>query len=144
MVSARAEIVVHRLIAGVEQREVDRHAARAVDVQQAILQHGEHAEAEQVDLDQAGGIEIVAFPLNHRAPRHRRRLDGHDGGQRLAREHEAADMNRAMAWQLVQPIDDVGERAHARVGRVEAGADENVARRGLACVSWRDVVAAAA
>ena len=121
-----AHIVVHGLVAGVEQREIDRHAARLPHVHETILQYGEHAQAEQVDLDQARGIEIVAFPLNHGAARHRCRFNRHHGGQRLAREHKAADMNRAMAWELMQTIDDVGQRADALILRIEAGALENV------------------
>ena len=71
----RAQVVVHRLVGHVERREVDRDAARLPDVQQAVLQQGEHAEAEQVDLHQPHGVEVVLLPLDHRAARHARRLD---------------------------------------------------------------------
>ena len=79
----------------------------------------QHAEAEQVDLHQPGRVEVVLLPLDHRAARHARRLDRHDLVQRFVREHEPAHMNRTMPRQLVQPVDDLGERAHALVVRVE-------------------------
>ena len=65
-----AHIVVHGLIAGVEQCQIDRHATRLPHIHEAVLQHGEHAESKQIDLDQTRGIEIVPLPLNHGAARH--------------------------------------------------------------------------
>src|SRR5205814_10270514 len=44
-----------------------------------------------------------------------------DGRQRLLREHEAADVNRTVTWQLVQSFDEVGEHAHTFVLGIQAG-----------------------
>jgi hypothetical protein len=40
-----AQVIVDRLVGHVERREVERHAACGQDVLQAVLQHGQHAEA---------------------------------------------------------------------------------------------------
>ena len=52
--------------------------------------HGEHAEAEHIDLEQAQGLEIVLVPLNDGALRHRRVLRRHELSERPARDDEAA------------------------------------------------------
>ena len=121
--------VVHGLIAHVELTEIDRGAARVPDVQQAILHHGEHAEPQQIDLDQTDGIEIVLFPLDHGAPRHGGGFDGHDGAERLFGENETAHVNGPVTRQLMQTIDDIGEPTHALVVGIETGASEDLALR---------------
>ena len=116
----RAHDVVDRLIGHVELTEIDVDAARVADVQEAILHDGEHAESEQIDLHESGRIEIVFLPLDHGAPGHRRGLDGDDGAKRFFGEDHAPDVNGAMAWELMETGDDVGEDADAGVVRVEA------------------------
>ena len=93
-----AEVVIHRLVGHVELRELDGHAARGAHVLDAILQQREHAEAEQVDLDESHRVEVVLLPLDDGASRHRRGLDGDDGVQRLFGEDEPADVDAAVAW----------------------------------------------
>ena len=99
------------------------------DVQQAILHHGEHAEPQQVDLDQAYGIEVVFLPLDHGAPRHGGGLDGHDGAEWFFGENEPAHVNGAMTRQLVQAGDDIGQATYAFVVGIETGAGEQITTR---------------
>ena len=120
-----AEVVVHRLVAHVELPRSSDHAARASHVQQAILQQREHAEAEQVDLDQADGIEVVLSHWITVRPGIEAGSMGTMVRQRLAGEHEAAHVDRAMARELVQSLDDVGEQCDARVVGIEAGLGED-------------------
>ena len=47
--------------------------------------------------------------------------------ERLLGEHEAADVDGAVARQLVQALDDVGEHAHALVVGIEPRALEDAA-----------------
>ena len=132
-----AEIVIHRLITMVELSEVERHAARGANVFEAVLQHGQYAKPEQIDLDEPHGVEVVLLPLDDGALIHRRGLNGHHRVQRFVREHKAAHMNPAMPRCLVQTGHNVGERSHAQVVRVETGAVEQGARltAGIGCAS---------
>ena len=86
---------------------------------EAVLEHGEHAESKEVDLDEADGVEVVLLPLNDGAVLHARGLDGDDGAQRLLGEDEAADVDAAMSWCGVELFDDVGELLDAWVAGVE-------------------------
>ena len=106
-----AEVVVHRLVGGVELREFDGHAARGAHVLDAVLQQRQHAEPEQVDLHEPHRVEVVLFPLDHGAFVHRGGFDGDDGAQRLLGEHKAAHMDAAVPRRLAELLDDVGERA---------------------------------
>jgi hypothetical protein len=59
-----------------DPREVDRLAAAARDLLDAVLDRREHPEAEQVDLQEAGVGARVLVPLAELAAGHRRRLHG--------------------------------------------------------------------
>ena len=119
-----AEIVVDRLVGHVELPQVDRDAARLPDVLQAVLEHGENAEAEEVDLDESHEFQVVLLPLDHGAVGHGRGLDRHHRAQGLGGEHEAADVDGAVPRRLMQAVHHVGQRAHAPVPGVEARARE--------------------
>ena len=107
-----------------------RHAARVPDVQQAILHDGEHAESEQVDLHQPGGIEIVLLPLDDGAAGHRRRLDGHDGAERLLGEDKPPTWMERCRGSWCSPSTTSARTLHARVVGIEAGAREEFTARG--------------
>ncbi len=103
----------------VELREIHRDAACPADVLDALLEQREHAEAEEVDLHEPHRLDVVLVPRDDGALVHRRGLDGDDRGERLLGEDEAADVNRAVTRDLVQPGDDARERADARIVGVE-------------------------
>ena len=113
-----AEIVVHGLVGAIQLAQVNAHAAGAAYVGETILYHGQHPEAEQINLDEAHGVEVVLLPLNDGALFHTRGLDWHHGAQRLVGEHEAADVNTAMPWCGVELLDDIGECLHSWIGWV--------------------------
>jgi hypothetical protein len=87
----------------------------------------EHTETQQVDLDQAGELEVVFVPLNDGAVLHRRRLDGHDLRELALGEHETAHVDRAMARQLVEAAHDVDQRLNATIRRIEPTGGETTA-----------------
>ena len=88
--------------------EVDRRAAEAGDLVDAVLDGGEHPEAEQVDLQEAGVGARVLVPLADLAPLHRRRLDGDELDQRPAGDDHPA---RVLGDVPREPGDLVRERS---------------------------------
>ena len=72
--------------------EVDRGAVDLRDLLDAVLDGGEHPEAEQVDLEEAGVGAGVLVPLAELAPCHRGRLHRDEVDQRPRRDHHAARM----------------------------------------------------
>ncbi len=87
------EVVVHCLVGVVELRNIHRDAAHLADVAHAVLQEGEHAEAEEVYLDHPHRLDVVLLPLDDGAVGHGGRLDRYDRVQRFLREHEAAHVD---------------------------------------------------
>jgi xanthine/CO dehydrogenase XdhC/CoxF family maturation factor len=59
---------------------------------EAALQAGQHAEREDVDLENADGVEIVLVPFDAGALLHRRVLDRHHLVEPAAGDDEAAHM----------------------------------------------------
>ena len=119
-----AEVVVHRLVGAIELTQVDADAARDAQVRETVLQHGEHAEPEEVDLHEADGVEVVLLPLDDRAVLHARGFDRDDRAERFLGEDEAADVDASVPRGGVEAFDDVGEALHSRVVRVEVRALE--------------------
>jgi hypothetical protein len=72
----------------------------------------QHAERQHIHLEQAEVVQIILVPLDDRALRHGRILDRHQHGQRLARDHEAADMLGQMARQTDQLPGQCNEPPH--------------------------------
>ena len=69
---------------------------------QGIAQHGEHAQGQHIDLEQAHDVEIVLVPLNDGALGHRGRLDGHQARELALGQHEAAHMLTEMARAVLE------------------------------------------
>ena len=91
-----------------------------LDQGEALADAGEHAEAEHIDLEQPERIEIVLVPFDEGAVLHGGVADGHDLGQRPARQHEAADMLGEMAREAEQLLRELKAAREQRVGRIEA------------------------
>ena len=91
-----------------------------LDQGEALADAGEHAEAEHIDLEQPERIEIVLVPFDEGAVLHGGVADGHDLGQRPARQHEAADMLGEMAREAEQLLRELEAAREQRVGRIEA------------------------
>jgi hypothetical protein len=73
-----------------------------VDEQQAPAQRAEHAQREDVDLEQLEHIEVVLVPLDDRAVVHRGVLHRHQQRHILLGDHEAAGMLAEMARLVAQ------------------------------------------
>ena len=79
--------------------EVDRLAVGLGDHVDAFLDGGEHAEPEQVDLEEAGIGAGVLVPLAELAAGHRSGLHRHELDERSGRDHHSARVLRNVARQ---------------------------------------------
>jgi hypothetical protein len=116
----------HRLD-GVEVVE----ALSLLDVEegQSLANGGEHAEAEDVDLEEAEIVEIVLVPRDDRAVLHAGGLDRGDAIEGLRREDEAADVDGEVAREALDLVGQLEHELEAAIAGVEADARE-VARIG--------------
>ena len=95
-------------------REVDRLAVALRDLLDAVLDRGEHPQAEQVDLEEAGVGARVLVPLAELAAGHRRRLHGDELDQRPRGDHHPARVLRDVAREPGDLVCQLGEGAPAR------------------------------
>ena len=79
--------------------EVDGLAAKRDDLLDALLDGGEHAQTEEVDLEEAGIGTGVLVPLADLAPLHGCRLDGNELDERPGRDDHASRVLGEMARQ---------------------------------------------
>ena len=95
--------------------EEHRPALAVVGVHQveAVVQGGQHAQAEQVELDQARVGAVVLVPLQHGTPRHPRPLHRAHLPHRPVADHHAARVDAEVPR---QPLHPRGQLRH-RVGR---------------------------
>jgi hypothetical protein len=89
---------------------------------EAALQAGQHAEAEDVDLENAEGVEIVLVPLDAGAVLHRRVLDGDDFVEPAAGDDETAHVLGEMARKADQLARQRQHPRELRVGGIEPDA----------------------
>jgi hypothetical protein len=73
-----------------DARQVEPLAAHASDLVDAALDRGQHPQAQQVDLEEAGVAAGVLVPLDHLAPLHRGGLNRAEVDQRLGGYHHPA------------------------------------------------------
>ncbi len=97
-------------------REVDRLAAQARDAVDRVLDRREHAEPEQVDLEEAGVAAAVLVPLADLPSRHRRGLHRHEVDQRPGRDDHAARVLADVARQSCDLLRQLAKRGPARTG----------------------------
>ena len=124
-----ADAVVDALVLEVDAREVDALALVLLDQLERLVDGGEHAEREEVDLDHARVVDGVLVPLAEDAALHRGLLQRHELDQRPRGDDHAADvlgdvareagdlLRRARpggAKRRVQPLAVVLEAAHLR------------------------------
>ena len=115
-VGALQHLVGRRVVGrNVVERERRPLGIAAPEHRERVAQQREHAQAEQVDLDQPEVGEIVLVPLHDRAVAHRRPLDRRDLDQRRARDHHPAAVDPHVARETVDaPADAQQQRAHRR------------------------------
>ncbi len=115
-----AEHLVGGRVLGRDFLQRERSTAAFAEDVQRLADRRQHAERQDVDLQQAHRVEIVLVPLDDAASGHRRILDRHQPGQRPARNDEAADVLRQVAGKATQGLGDGQPFADARRLRVEA------------------------
>ncbi len=86
---------------------------------EGLANGGQRPEAEQVDLEEAQGLDVVLVPLDHGAVLHRRRLDGHQLVDRQVTEEEAARVDGEMAGRVQQLVGEPGQVLVDRPLRIE-------------------------
>ena len=96
----------------------------------AFLEHGHHAQAEQIDLDDAQVGAVFLVPLHDGAAGHGGALDGDDAIQHSGADDHAAGVLAEMARQVLHAQAQVEIARDARMTDVEAGLIE-VARHGV-------------
>ena len=104
----RAEHVVDGVVLG-DVGQVDLEAVGAGHEVDRAVQGGEHAEAEQVELHQAGRRAVVLVPLEHGAVLHAGPLDRAHLDHRAVAQHHAAGVDAEVAGGV---LDLEGEVEH--------------------------------
>ncbi len=107
------DVVVHGGVVELHAREVDRLAVYARDLAHALLDRGEHPQAEQVDLHEARVGARVLVPLAELPPDHRRGLHRDELDERARRDDHPARVLRDVARQAGDLRAALGERAPA-------------------------------
>ncbi len=117
---------------GIGFRVLARDAGKAeraivviVEQVEAFADAGQHAQREDIDLEDAERLDIVLVPFDETAFGHRPIADRHGFGQRAFGEDEPADMLRQMPWhanhllgQFKNPAQVWIAHIHARLGSV--------------------------
>ncbi len=101
-------------------REVERIAVVRGHKREAILQHGHHAESEQIDFDDLHVGAIFLVPLNYGAAGHGGRFDRHHGIELAAADHHASRVLPEMARQILHALAKLHVLGNAAVLNVEA------------------------
>ena len=98
---------------------------------ETALQAGQHAQGEDVDLENADGVEIVLVPFDAGALLHRRVLDRHHLVEPAAGDDEAADVLGEMPRKADQLAREREHPGKLRVGGIEPNAARVLLRHGL-------------
>ena len=94
-----------------------------------IFEHGHHAEAEQIDFNDAHVGAILFIPLHDHAAGHGGGLERHDGIELSLADDHAAGVLAEMAWHILHGEAQFVIFAQARVGEVESGIAEAAVER---------------
>ena len=102
-------------------REVDVFAINLGHERDAIFEHGHHAEAEQIDFDDAHIGAVFFVPLDDDAAGHAGGFEGHDGIELVLADDHAAGVLAEVARQVLREFVELEEFAHLGRIEVEAG-----------------------
>ena len=94
----------------------------------AIFEHGHHAEAEQIDFDDAHVGAVFFVPLHDDAAGHGRGFERHDGIELALADHHAAGVLAEMARQVLHGDAEFDKFADARMVEIESGFAETGGR----------------
>ena len=82
---------------------------------EGLAEHGQHAEAEEVHLEDAQRVQVVLLPLDDGAVLHRGVLHRHHLGQLAVGDDEAAHVDGEVAGEALQQLGQRERPLHARV-----------------------------
>ena len=102
-------------------REVDLFFIVIADELDGVFEHGHHAEAEQVDFDDAHVGAVFFIPLHDDAAGHGGGLEGDDGVELSLADDHAARVLAEMARKIEHRQAELEIFAQARMIEVEAG-----------------------
>ena len=94
---ASSHHLIYRRVLGRNLLHGECFLAITADQIEALLDRGQHAQRQHVDLQQAECFQIVLLPLDHRAFRHTGVLDRYEMGERTLTDDEAANVLRQVA-----------------------------------------------
>ena len=127
--------LVHGRIVGRQMCQIDQglgirdRGLGLVHQRDRVLQHGHHAEAEQIDFDEPHVGAVVLVPLQHDAAGHAGVLERHDAVELPLADHHAAGMLSEMSRQVLHAVPELGEPSERRVIEIAAGLDHPLAQR---------------
>ena len=115
-----AEHVVGRRVLGRERRQRPVLPVVEAEEVEGLADAGEHAEGEDVDLEDAEAVDVVLVPADDGAVLHRRVLDGDKLVEPAFGHDEAAHVLGEVAGEALDLVDQLQRLGEAAVGRVEA------------------------
>ena len=115
-----AQRLVYEWVLG-QRGKVDAGVVVARDHLDRILEHGHHAQAEQINLDETEIGAVFLVPLNDSAARHRCALNGHNVVEQAGADDHAAGVLTEMAWQVFESHTEIEIEGDARMAYIEAG-----------------------
>src|SRR5688572_21045622 len=87
-----------------------------------IFEYSHHAEAKQVDLDDAHVGAVVLVPLDDGSAGHCGRLERHDRIELALADDHSSRVLPQMAWQILQSQTQVEKLSYPKVAYVESSA----------------------
>ena len=116
---ALAQHVVHRPVLGRHGGQIEGPLIMLGQKVKGFAHAAEHAKGQDIDLQNAEGVEIVLIPFDDRALGHRGVFNRHQFIEPAAGHHEAADMLRQMARKADQLARQVERQAQPPIIGVE-------------------------
>jgi hypothetical protein len=120
----RVRALNHRVGLGIVLRqvcEVDLFAVVLADQRQGLLQRIEHAETQEIDLDQPEIGTIFFVPLDDGTVFHRRGFDGDDFVETSGRDHDSTGVLAQMPREASHLIDQVEKQRDPRSFGIDPG-----------------------
>ena len=107
----------HLVARGIVERQ-----GREIDLDVALLQqfhgdieHGQRLQAEEVEFDEAGGLDPFHVELGHRHVGFRIAVERHQFAERPVRYHDAGGVGRGVPGQSLEPLRNVEGARHHRI-----------------------------
>src|SRR6516165_3304430 len=120
--------------------QVDVDSFVGADERDGIFERREHAEAQQIDLDDAEIRAVLLVPLHHDPSRHRGRLKRNDLVEWLRGDYHSAAVLAEMAGYGLNSLHKVNEQFDPRCISVDAATTEAGDQRVMLILELIDVV----